>query len=771
MRLPSQPALRASAARPLLLIVLLLQALHAAVLAFLPNPLLVSNVLQLLCGTTAVWVCASQVPFVTERAGRLCWRAVSVAFAIWSSAQLVYLLPLCFPSYAHSGSRLDDFLWTLFGLPLLLAVNTFTQDESDRVLWLDRVQGVLFFGVLYLGMLLPSVQLSVGTLSRVQEAALLFCCLLRLPTAASDRERRFFMRLSLYLSVYAPASLIGDTLHDHGHPPGGFVDLAWTIPITFFCVLVLWHAIRPWKLTGTARVVSALRSMQGLSAACLALLSIAVSAYLAIHAPLPGTICIALSFGLFAVRTNARENAWINAHGKLEVTVLQDALTGLGNRLLLRKELEEHLGREEANVVLLFVDLDHFKNINDTLGHGLGDSLLIEVANRLTAAFPPKSVICRLGGDEFVVLTRAQSPAKAELAGAQLLQAFQAPFHLGSHHLRCTASIGVVLAAKGENPDDLLRTADHAMYRAKQLGKDRVQFFDPALRSQLTARWQMETELRACIEQGTIQVAFQPIYSVEQAGVCGFEALARWSHPVLGNVPPLEFITLAEESGLILPLGTQILEKACTQMASWNRSWGTSLSVSVNVSPRQFADADLISKLLTVLERTGLPPTLLRLEITETALLTKEAVVKQTLEQARMHGIRISLDDFGTGYSSLSFLLSLPVDEVKVDRSFVSHMHLDPDREEVVRTVIRLGHSLGKRVVAEGVETAEDLRGLTEMGCECVQGYLISKPLLPDAMEADIASIAARGRKAAVEPPPVAGDLALCGDSMSLVEV
>ena len=743
-----QPAIRAHAARPLLVTVLLLQIVHAGVLLLVPHPLVASNVLQLLTGVTASCVCLSQLRFVKEAAGRRCWMAVALAFGIWSAAQAVFLFLICFPAYGRTSNRLDDVLWTLFGLPLLLAVNSFTEEQTDRVLWLDRIQGVLFFAVLYLAVFLPSAHLDISASFLIQDVALLLSCLLRLPTSSNDRERRFFVRLSLFLSVYTPSTLVGDLLHRHGCLPGTAVDLVWTLPTTFFCVLVLWHAIRPWNLTGRGRVALAVQSLHGISAACLALLSIAVSVYLAVKDPVPGGICIALAFGLFAVRTNARELAFHTAHGQLEETVLRDALTGLGNRILLRKELSRHLAEAPGNVVLLFADLDHFKNINDSLGHALGDELLVAIGQRLCAASPDGSIICRLGGDEFVVLTTAESPSAAQGAGERLREALIVPFHLGAHDLRCTASIGVVLAMPGESADDLLRTADHAMYRAKQLGKDRVQLFDAALRAQLSSRWYMETELRACVHANSIQVAFQPIYSVEQSGICGFEALARWTHPVLGNVPPVDFITLAEESGLILPLGAQVLEKACAQMAAWNLSWGTTLSVSVNVSPRQFADAGLMPSLLAILDRTGLAPSLLRLEITETALLTQETIVKQTLEQARAHGIRISLDDFGTGYSSLSFLLSLPVDEVKVDRSFVSHMHRDPGREELVRTVIHLGHSLGKRVVAEGVETEQDLRGLAEMGCECVQGYLISKPLFADAMEADFAAIAARGKTA-----------------------
>ena len=748
MGLPTQPAIRSKAAVPLLGIVLVLQLLHALTLALLPHPLVLSNLLQLLCGVTTAAVCFAQLPFVSERAGRRCWAAVATAFSIWSAAQAVYLFLLRFPPAKLGAVRPDDLLWTLFGLPLLLAVNTFTEESADRVLWLDRLQGILFFVVLYLVTFLPGVQLSTEMSFLVQDVALILACFLRLPTAATDRERRFFVRLASFLSVYAPMSVAGDELHRRGYPQGSAVDLVWTIPLTFFSCLVLSHAIRPWSFGGRSRMVSSLRNMQGLGAALLALLSIGLSIYLAVRAPLPGGICITLAFGLFALRTNAREVAWYTAHGQLKETVLQDPLTGLGNRLLLQSRLAERLNDDAENAVLLFLDLDQFKSINDNLGHALGDRFLIEVGRRLCAAAPPDSVVCRIGGDEFVVLGSADTIEEAERTANHLLKELHAPLRVGAHELRCSASIGVVLASAGEEPDDLLRTADHAMYRAKELGKNRVQIFDAALRAQMSHRWQIETDLRACVAADAIDVAFQPIYSVEQSDICGFEALARWCHPRHGNIAPNVFIPIAEESGLILRLGAQIFEKACSQIAAWNRAWGTALSLSVNVSPRQFADPGLMPSLLAILDRTGLPPSLVRLEITETALLTHVSIVKQTLEQAHQHGIRISLDDFGTGYSSLSFLLSLPVDEVKVDRSFVSNMHEDPDREELVRTVIHLGRSLGKRVVAEGVETERDLQDLTAMGCECMQGFLISRPLSAQAIEADLAAIALRGRGA-----------------------
>lgn len=731
---------------------------HALVLMLVPHPLLASNYIQLACQVLAAGVCLQQRAATLNQVARRCWLALASSFAIWSFAQSFFLFFLYFPERGHGTIRPDDALWVLFGLPILLAVNT-THENADRIGWLDRIQAMIFFAVLYLLIFLPSIRLDIDTSFLIQDVTLIVCCLLRLPISTMERERRFFVRVSVFLLIYGPFTMAGDSLHRHGWPPGSLVDLVWTLPTTFYTLLVLADARSIEEPVGApSRLLTVVRSMQGISVAALAFLSLGVSALLATHRPLLGGSFLAASFVLFAMRTNARERAWQQAHGRLEETVLQDALTGLGNRIQLRRSLARLLAHPpaEGNAVLLFADLDRFKGINDTLGHALGDRLLIEVGKRLRAAAPIDSMVCRLGGDEFVVLTHAVSPGQAKVRGEALLEALHTPFHLGDHVLRCTASIGVVLAAAGENADALLRTADHAMYRAKQLGKDRVQLFDASLLDQMNSRWQMEADLRGCVERNDIEVAFQPILTVEGGQISGFEALARWTHPTRGSVPPLEFIPLAEDTGLILQLGAQVLEKACRQVVAWNRAWNTQLSVSVNVSPKQFTDTGLLSSLLSTLDRTGLEPSLLRLEITESALLVHESSVKHVLGQARAHGIRISLDDFGTGYSSLSFLLHLPVDEVKVDRSFVSEMHSDPQRRELVRTVIQLGHSLGKRVVAEGVETEEDLRALTAMGCECAQGWLISRPMFADAMEADMAAITARHARPASSAPRVA---------------
>ncbi len=733
----------------LLVATVALQVMHLLVVTLVPHPLLLSNDIQLLFPFLVMGACLQQRAATTNPAARLRWMAIASAFVLWALAQLIFLLLIHFPSQKIADLHLDDAFWMLFGLPMILVIYSTGEGKRDSVGMLDRIQAMAFFAVLYLLIFLPSVRLKFATAYNIQDAALLLCCLLRLPVCTSTPERRFYARLGLFLLVYSPLTWLSYTLYARGWAAGSMVDLGWTLPMTAYIAFMLYDTVWPQAEQPQSRLILAARHMQGLGVTTLAFLSLGVSGLLAVHRPVLGGAFAVGVFALFALRTNARERAWDHAHGRLEETVLQDALTGLGNRILLRNQLTERLSqtRPGRSAVLLFADLDRFKSINDSLGHALGDRLLIEVGTRLAAAAPSDSVVCRLGGDEFVVLASSTNPTSAQHTGEHLLHALRAPFHLGNHEVRCTASIGVVLASPGESADDLLRTADHAMYRAKQLGKNRVQLFDATLRAQLSSRWRMEAELRACVEQDGIEVAFQPIFSLQEGSICGFEALARWTHPERGAVPPSEFIPLAEETGLVVALGAQVLEKACRQMVEWNRSWGTELSVSVNVSPRQIADAGLLTVVLDTLARTGLHPTLLRLEITESALLVHEGTVKHTLAQARSHGIGVSLDDFGTGYSSLSFLLKLPVDEVKVDRSFVSDMQSDPDREELVRTVIHLGLSLGKRVVAEGVETEAELRKLIAMGCECVQGWLISRPLPPAELELELPALEARIRQ------------------------
>lgn len=556
-------------ARPLLALVVAAMAGHILLVVFVPHSVLPSNLIQLFFPLLAAAVSLLQRAGSADMVSKRCWSAIAAAFGIWSAAQALYLYFLYHPEVRFGGVRPDDALWVVFGLPLLLAVTT-TRDELDPVQWMERAQAIFFFIVLYLLAFLRLDRLSLPTAYMIQNLALLLCCLLRLPMCDSAREQRLFLRLALFLLVYGGLETASDILFIRNWQFGSLVDLTWTVPTATFLVLVLRDALASSVEEARAsRVVMAVSNVKGLSIATLTFLSIGVSALLATRRPVLGGFCVAVCFTIFALRTNAREHAWDEAHGRLERTVLRDALTGRGNRLQLRQSLSARLQTPHTNdrTALLFVDLDRFKGINDSLGHAAGDSLLIEAARRLSSAVPTGSLVCRIGGDEFVVLVTVPYAVAAQSVGQAMLQALRLPYQLGEHALRCSASIGIVLAAAGEEIDDLLRSADHAMYRAKQLGKDRVQVFDEALLHQISSRWRLESELRACVERGEIDVAFQPILSVEGSEISGFEALARWSHPLHGNVPPSEFIPLAEDTGLILTLGAQVLEKACRQVA------------------------------------------------------------------------------------------------------------------------------------------------------------------------------------------------------------
>lgn len=731
--------------RAYLLAVLTLQVAHLLAILCSSKPAVNSNLIESLVPFVAATVCFRKVVTSTDSAGRTRWLATGGSFCTWSLAQIWFILGTYHLNSRWTYLHIDDALWVLFGLPLLLANYINGQEKTDKIQLLDRAQATLFFTVLYLLVFLPSIKLPFGVAFNIQDSALVLCGLLRLPSCHSESERRFYIQLNIFLMFYGVCMFGGHALYAEGWQDGSLADLVWTIPFTLFSTLVLGAELWPSTRKETGRLVSAAKSIHGLGITVLAISSLGVSAVLTLHHLRSGAPIGVLAFSLFAFRMNARERAWERAHCNLEKVVLQDTLTGLGNRVMLRKCLAERLTQScEEGVVLLFIDLDRFKGINDSLGHSMGDRLLIEVGAKLSRAVPPDALVCRIGGDEFIVLTSASDSAGAQGVGLAVLEELHSPVLIGAHTLRCTASIGVVLAKAGASAEDLLRTADHAMYHAKQSGKNRVQLFDDSLFLSLNKRWEMEADLREAVETEAITISYRPIARLRDGSIIGVEALARWSHPKWGEVPPSEFIPLAEEAGLILQLGSQVLAKSCRQIAEWNRAWRTTLSVNVNVSPRQLANPGLLQEIVTALERACLDPSLLRIEITETALLVNENAVKQVLTDARSHGIRVALDDFGTGYSSLSYLIDLPVDVVKVDRSFVSALQHDPRRREVVRSIIQLAQSLDKRVVCEGVETEQDLVELLRMECESVQGWIISRPLVASVFEERCSAIEAQ---------------------------
>jgi diguanylate cyclase (GGDEF)-like protein len=404
----------------------------------------------------------------------------------------------------------------------------------------------------------------------------------------------------------------------------------------------------------------------------------------------------------------------------------RDDLTGLLLRNAFMAELEGALARaadSEDLVAVLCLDLDRFKIVNDTLGHQVGDNLLRKVSDRLRSACRKGDTIARLGGDEFVVLqSGVDEPRAAEQLAQRLVDLIGRTYVLNGHTVNIGVSVGIALAGKAQ-ARDIIRNADLALYEAKRAGRGRYRFFEEGMETSLHERRELEIDLRRALALKQFELHYQPFLDLATDEVIGFEALLRWNHPVRGSVPPLSFISVAEENGLIVKIGDWVLVKACEAAASWPGDY----VVAVNVSPLQFKSDSLLSTVSAVLERTGLPPERLELEITEGALLDDTENVLETLHALRAMGVRISMDDFGTGYSSLSYLQKFPFSKIKIDRSFVSGS--DADSQAILRAVSGLGTNLGMAITAEGVETAEQLSRIKGENCTHVQGYLTGKPM------------------------------------------
>lgn len=420
-----------------------------------------------------------------------------------------------------------------------------------------------------------------------------------------------------------------------------------------------------------------------------------------------------------------------------------DSLTGLPNRALLMERLREAgiQSKRQPDYLfsVLFIDLDRFKLVNDSLGHAVGDMLLIVIALRLEACLRPGDTLARLGGDHFVILSEnIKTPDDATALAESIHRQLQPPFCLQGHELFITASIGIALSASDcSRPADLLRDADIAMYRAKQAGKGRHALFDTAMRDRVVALLHLENDLRRAVyelENGISNpffLVYQPIISLSSGTLVGFEALVRWQHPERGLISPTEFIPVAEESGLIVPLGKWILQEACRQLHQWqseNPSFNA-LTCSVNLSGKQFLQPDLLEMIDSILTATGLNSQSLKLEITESILMENTETAIATLSQLRRRHIRLGLDDFGTGYSSLSYLHQFPCDTLKIDRSFVKSLGSDPTHQKIVRAIVTLAHALEMDVTAEGIETTNQVEQLANLGCEFAQGYFFSPPV------------------------------------------
>ncbi|HEU0132577.1 MAG TPA: PAS domain S-box protein [Mycobacteriales bacterium] len=424
-----------------------------------------------------------------------------------------------------------------------------------------------------------------------------------------------------------------------------------------------------------------------------------------------------------------------HAERALAHQALHDSLTGLPNRALLLDRLDHALARRarrSESVAVLLVDLDQFKLVNDGLGHSAGDALLVHAATRLVAAVRPGDTVCRLGGDEFVICCEdVDGPDEAREIAERVAEAFAAPFAVEGRELFTTASVGVTVSTGSSTANALLRDADAAMYRAKERGRARVELFDEGLRERATARLATATALRRALAKREFEVHYQPVVSLDDERTVGFEALVRWNDPQRGLVPPSEFIAVAEETGLIVPLGTEVLRQATRQLAAWTASHPAArdVTVSVNVSARQLVDPELVPTVARTLADSGLAPHRLHLEITETVLMDDVDGSIEVLRALAALGVTLEIDDFGTGYSSLSYLKRLPVDTLKVDRSFVAGIDRDPDDASIVAAIAALGRALGLRLHAEGVEDEHQRAALRALGCDVAQGYHWSAPV------------------------------------------
>jgi diguanylate cyclase (GGDEF)-like protein/PAS domain S-box-containing protein len=435
---------------------------------------------------------------------------------------------------------------------------------------------------------------------------------------------------------------------------------------------------------------------------------------------------------------------WQQAQAQISHMARHDALTNLPNRTLFRERLEKALlhARRNDHVAVLFLDLDHFKGVNDSLGHPMGDDLLKDVAKRLTHCIREGDTVCRLGGDEFAIVQVGEDLLISPTSLAnRLIEAISAPYDIQGHQITIGVSIGIAVTPNdGSDPDQLLKNADLALYRAKEEGRGIFHFFEIGMDARAQARRLLEVDLRAALVRSEFVVYYQPIQDLKAGRVVGFEALVRWNHPMRGLIAPLNFIPLAEETGLIVPLGDWVLRTACRDAAGWSRD----VSVAVNLSPAQFKNRGLVPSVVSALADSGLAACRLELEITESVLLHDSDVTLAKLHKLRALGVRISMDDFGTGYSSLSYLRSFPFDKIKIDRSFVSELGSRDGSKAIVRAVTGLGKSLGISTTAEGVETEEQLALLRLEGCTEVQGYLLSPPRPAEDVEAMLSTRRAR---------------------------
>lgn len=420
-------------------------------------------------------------------------------------------------------------------------------------------------------------------------------------------------------------------------------------------------------------------------------------------------------------------------NARLEHDAYHDALTELPNRSLFRKELNERLTSVDAGTsIILLLDLDGFKDINDTLGHDVGDALLQAVATRLSSMREDADIVCRLGGDEFAFITSARDEDDALGFADKVIFQISKPYHLGELEIKIGTCVGIAVSSDVTTADELFKRADLALYESKRLGPGRISVFQPHMQQQLAEKRSFEADLQTALQNNEMEVYYQPQMFTKTREICGFEALLRWTHPVRGKVPPSEFIPVAERTGLIHSLGKWAMDVACQEAKTWKGN----LKIAINLSPIQFHSTSLVQNVVDALDKSGLDPSRLELEITESVLLNKSDDTIETLEKLKDVGIKIAMDDFGTGYSSLGNLRGVPFDKIKIDQAFLRDVATDTDALAIVEFVVGMAKSLRMTTIAEGIETEEQFECMTRLGCDQMQGYLIGRPAPAEKLSA-----------------------------------
>ena len=563
--------------------------------------------------------------------------------------------------------------------------------------------------------------------------------------------------------IYTYQALLGT------YVSGGLLDIAWRISILMIGLAGISQvvSIRSWKSTGEfprrlefligkVKTITPYFSYFWLIAAYILLASSRTTSlpmdFLSLSVAVGGIICLVLLRQIITLSENKKLNLQLQiqtyelqneilerrtVEQQLTHDSLHDAMTGLPNRVLFLDRLGQAIAyckrRTEYTFSVLFVDLDQFKVINDSLGHLTGDQLLISAGRRMSECLRSSDTVARLGGDEFAILLEITGEkSSVSLIAGKLQDALKLPFQLDGHELYITASIGVVTSvAEYFHPEEVLRDADIAMYQAKAQGKARFETFEITMRSHVFSRLEMEQELRMALEDREFQLYYQPIISMKSDQLISFEALIRWTHPTRGLLLPDEFLPIAEESGLILPIEEWVLNEACAQLKKWHEKYPSlqNVSVNVNVSNRQFAQSSFVDGVIKALQRNDLKAEALKLEITENVLIRNYAAANEVFTKLRNLGVQLQIDDFGSGYSALGYLQHFPISAIKIDKSFIDEMGKGPRGIELIRAIVSMARELGMEAIAEGIETDEQLKQLKDLSCNLGQGFFLSKPL------------------------------------------